>query len=756
MKYSKIFLSLLFALAIAVSAIAKPRIWVSSDMNTDNDPDDKLTLALLLLHADQFDIRGITVKDPDWIREYIFSAYEKDYPGLQEKIGGFPAPSTLEVMEESTRNGAHWEQGFTEDKVFDLETYPTVQKMVEEARQGPIYLLNWGPMNEIAHAVKWLIDQEETATLDNITIISHSTRKEDNSWNYFGDPKAADYVLQMAQQGLVKFYELGASGNPMCRQGEGELDEKLMKSSYLGKVMGLKWQKNGPDFSDGVTFLVLLDYFGGLDRLSSDGDWDPDFTRRAKEALASINHEMERRAAAAASTREDHKISKTPPNIVIVMTDDQGYQDVGTYGAQGFETPHLDQLAAEGARFTRWYAAQPVCSASRAALLTGCYPNRIGIHKALNPQAKHGLHEAETTIAELLKQEGYATAAYGKWHLGHHPEFLPMRHGFDEFFGIPYSNDMWPFHPTYGDEFPPLPLIEGEETIAYLEDQTELTTQLTERAVGFIEKNADRPFFVYLAHPQPHVPLYVSDKFEGKTRRGLYGDVISEIDWSVGQIMDALERNGLTENTLILFTSDNGPWLSYGEHSGSANPLREGKLTTWEGGVRVPAIMRWPGKIPEGTVVEAPVMNIDLLPTLAEIVDTELPAFPIDGENIWPLILNEPGTLHPHEGYYFYFEQNELQAVMIGDWKLYFPHPYRTLSGRQGGRDGLPKPYDTVEAGLELYNVVDDPAETQNLVNVNRDALPRLKEFAEKARRELGDQLTQTEGSENREPGRLH
>ena len=270
------------------------------------------------------------------------------------------------------------------------------------------------------------------------------------------------------------------------------------------------------------------------------------------------------------------KTSKGPPNFVILFADDQGYSDVGVYGAKGFTTPNLDKMASEGMRFTDFYVSQPVCSASRASLLTGCYANRIGIHGALGPKAKHGIHDNEITIAELVKQHDYATAIYGKWHLGHHPQFLPTRHGFDEYFGLPYSNDMWPSHPRKAD-YPPLPLIEEEEIIKIDPDQSQLTTWYTERAVEFIAKNKDRPFLLYVPYTMPHVPLFVSDKFKGKSEQGLYGDVIMEIDWSVGQILDALKKYGLDDNTLVIYTSDNGPWLSYGNHAGLAGPLREGK-----------------------------------------------------------------------------------------------------------------------------------------------------------------------------------
>jgi arylsulfatase A-like enzyme len=303
-----------------------------------------------------------------------------------------------------------------------------------------------------------------------------------------------------------------------------------------------------------------------------------------------------------------------PPNVILIFCDDLGYADVGCYGAKGYKTPNIDRLARQGMRFTDFYVAQAVCSASRAALLTGCYPNRIGIRGALGPQAKVGIHSNEVTIAELLKQRGYATAIYGKWHLGHLPPFLPTRHGFDDYFCLPYSNDMWPHHPTSGTNYPPLPLIEGEKVVQFMPDQTQLTTWYTERAVGFIERNKDRPFFLYVPHSMPHVPLFVSRKFVGKTKRGLYGDVIEEIDWSVGRILSALRQHRLEDNTLVIFTSDNGPWLSYGDHAGSAGHLREGKGTTFDGGARVPFIAKWPGRIPARSVCREPAMTIDILP----------------------------------------------------------------------------------------------------------------------------------------------
>lgn len=453
--------------------------------------------------------------------------------------------------------------------------------------------------------------------------------------------------------------------------------------------------------------------------------------------------------------------SETPPpidypNIIIIFTDDQGYQDVGVFGSPNIQTPHLDKLAAQGVRFTNFRVAQPVCSASRAALLTGTYANRLGIHGALDHRSNHGLNPDETTIAEVVKPLGYRTSIIGKWHLGHHDEFLPTRQGFDEFFGLPYSNDMWPHHPENKNFYPSLPLYENETVIDTLSVQDELTTWYTERAVDFIDRSKDEPFFLYLAHSMPHVPLYVSDKFEGQSERGLYGDVIMEIDWSVGQVIEALERNGIAEQTLVIFTSDNGPWLSYSGHSGSALPLREGKGTAWEGGVRVPFIAWWPGQLPAGGVQQEPAMTIDLLPTIAKLTGGALPANKIDGMDIWPLLQMEEDAVSPQEAYYIYYHQNELQAVIMGQWKLYLPHRYRTIDEEQGFRDdGIPVKYTTTEIEApELYNLHTDISETSDVAAEYPDIVEQMLALAQNARDDMGDRLTETEGRNLREPGR--
>ncbi|WP_190810912.1 sulfatase [Flagellimonas sp. S3867] len=447
-----------------------------------------------------------------------------------------------------------------------------------------------------------------------------------------------------------------------------------------------------------------------------------------------------------------------PPNVVLIFTDDQGYQDVGVFGSPNIKTPHLDEMASEGVKLTSYYSAQAVCSASRAGILTGCYPNRIGIHNALGPDNTHGINSSETTLAEMLKNKGYATAIYGKWHLGHHEQFLPTRHGFDEWFGIPYSNDMWPFHPQQGPifNFPDLPLYENETVIDIVTEQSQLTTQITERSVDFIKRNKDNPFFLYVPHPQPHVPLFVSDKFKGKSERGLYGDVIMEIDWSVGQIMEALKDNGLEENTIVIFTSDNGPWLSYGNHAGSALPLREGKGTGWEGGQREPFIMKYPNKLKAGQEISVPVMAIDILPTIAELTDSKLPEKIIDGKSAWKVITGESKEA-VQEAYFFYYRVNEMFGVRYGKWKLYFPHRYRTMDGQEPGNDGQPGEYRMIDMEeIELYDVENDISETKNVASEHPEVVEKIKLLANTMRTRLGDSLLELEGTETREPGRLN
>ena len=442
------------------------------------------------------------------------------------------------------------------------------------------------------------------------------------------------------------------------------------------------------------------------------------------------------------------KTGTNPPNVVVIFMDDMAYADIGPFGAKAYPTPHLDRMAKEGRKFTDFYVTQAVCSASRAGLLTGCYNVRVGILGALGPKSTHGLNPKEITLAELCKQRGYATACFGKWHLGHHQKFLPLQHGFDEYFGIPYSNDMWPYHPGVRHlpvaerlkKWPHLPLIEGNKIINPTvtgKDQEQITTQLTERSVQFIEKNKDKPFFLYVPHPMVHVPLYVSDKFKGKSKAGLFGDVMMEIDWSVGQILETLRKHQLDKNTLVIFTSDNGPWLSYGDHAGSAGPLREGKGTMFDGGCRESALMWWPGTIPAGSECTTPAMTIDLLPTVAELIGARLPKHPIDGKSIVKLLKGTSDT-SPHEAYYFYYGR-QLQAIRMGKWKLHFPHGYRTMAGRPGGTGGIPTRYSQAKIGLALFDMEKDIGETTDVKAKHPDIVKQLQALGDKMRNELGD-----------------
>ncbi|UUO08845.1 sulfatase [Blastopirellula sp. J2-11] len=453
------------------------------------------------------------------------------------------------------------------------------------------------------------------------------------------------------------------------------------------------------------------------------------------------------------------------PNIVIIFIDDMAYADIGPFGAKDYPTPHLDQLAQEGTVCTDFYVTQAVCSASRAGLLTGCYNIRVGIQGALGPQAKIGINSAETTLAEICKQKGYATACYGKWHLGHHEEFLPLQHGFDDYVGLPYSNDMWPYHPALRNlpkdeqrkRYPDLPLYEKNEIIdteVTPEEQRNLTTLYTEKAVKFIDDNHAKPFFLYVPHSMVHVPLYVSDKFAGKSGAGIFGDVVMEVDWSVGQIIEALRRNKLDENTLVIFTSDNGPWLSYGDHAGSAGPLREGKGTMFDGGCREPTIFWQPGTIPASKTCSTPMMTIDILPTVADLIGAKLPDHKIDGKDIWPIITGQPDAKSPHEAYFFYYG-NQLQAIRSGKWKMHFPHGYRTLNGRPGGKDGLPTNYEQARIGLELFDLESDIGETTDVKESHPEVVARLQKLGDQARADLGDGLTKTKGAGLRPVGRV-
>jgi arylsulfatase A-like enzyme len=451
-----------------------------------------------------------------------------------------------------------------------------------------------------------------------------------------------------------------------------------------------------------------------------------------------------------------------PPNIVIIFTDDQGYGDVGIYGAKGFETPHLDAMAAEGMKFTDFYVGSSVCSPSRAALLTGCYPQRVGIPGVLFPErlntewdptqrrTKTGIHPDENTLPEMLKANGYATGAFGKWHLGHHKQFMPLQQGFDEYLGLPYSNDMRPGKNKGKTPYPPLPLIKGNDVERYMEDdQSMLTTIFTEGAVDFIRRNKDNPFFVYLPHSMPHIPLYASEKFKDHSEKGIYGDVIEEIDWSVGEINRTLKELDLEDNTLVIFTCDNGPWLIFGEHGGSADPLREGKFTTFEGGQRVPCIMKWPAGIPKGSVTDEIASTLDLLPTIAKITGSELPPNKIDGHDISAILEGVEGAISPTEDFFFY-RGWDLEAIRSGKWKLHLPHGYNNVvksdSGNVHGRLNIKSQID-----LALFDLSNDIGETSNIANDNPEIVKSLLSKIEVMKADLGD--SEETGSGKRSSG---
>jgi arylsulfatase A-like enzyme len=468
-----------------------------------------------------------------------------------------------------------------------------------------------------------------------------------------------------------------------------------------------------------------------------------------------------------AAAQKATRFTQSTPNIILILMDDMGYGDIGRTGANQYETPNLNRLASQGMQFTRYYCPQAVSSASRAGLLTGCYPNRIGITGALMPYSNNGINADETTIAEMLKSKGYHTGIIGKWHLGHHKQFLPLQHGFDEYYGIPYSNDMWPVDfdgvpihlkdsTDYKNRYPVLPLVEGNEKageVLTLADQDKLTTTYTERAVKFIEQHKEEHFFLYLPHSMVHIPLGVSEKFRGKSKQGMYGDVMMEVDWSIGEIMKALEKYGLEDNTLIIFTSDNGPWLNFGNHAGSTGGLREGKSTSWEGGQRMPCIMRWPGVIPAGDICSRLATALDVLPTLAEITGAPLPDLKIDGVNILPLMLGDK-TASPRRDFYYYYQQNSLEAVQRDNWKLVLPHKGRTYRGMKPGADGWPGPtgIETIEEA-ELYNLRRDPGEWYDVSAYYPEKVKELEALAEQAREDLGDDLTNSPGKNRRKAG---
>ena len=417
------------------------------------------------------------------------------------------------------------------------------------------------------------------------------------------------------------------------------------------------------------------------------------------------------------------------PNFIIIFCDDLGYGDIGCFGSKKHNTPNIDQMAEEGIKFTSFYVTSGVCTPSRSSLMTGCYPRRVNMHQdaegdcVLFPVGKKGLNPDEITIAELLKDQGYATACIGKWHLGDQPQFLPTRQGFDYYYGIPYSNDMGL---RQGPDQPPLPLLKNEKVIEAPANQNTLTKRYAEQTINFIRENKERPFFIYMPHTMPHNPIHAGEEFRGKSKNAIYGDATEEIDFYTGQIFAELKKLNLDEKTLVIFTSDNGASSNFG---GSNSPLRGWKGSTWEGGMREPFIARWPGKIPPKKVCDELATTMDLLPTFALLAGTKPPTDRIiDGKNIWPLLSAQNNAKTPHEAFYYY-QMDQLQAVRSGNWKLHLPLKPKKRNW------GSHEP----ESPLQLYNLKTDIAESKNIADKHPDIVKRLMTYAEKARQDLGD-----------------
>ncbi len=444
--------------------------------------------------------------------------------------------------------------------------------------------------------------------------------------------------------------------------------------------------------------------------------------------------------------QSDNGRAADQPNVLIILCDDLGYADVGVHSDLDLPTPNLNQLATESIRFADFYVAESVCTASRVGLLTGMYPERVGLSGAIGPASRIGIHAQEQLLPEHLLERGYITAAFGKWHLGDQLPFLPLQHGFKTFFGIPYSNDMWPEHPSHGDKFPPLPLLVNNQVIdneMSMHDQNLLTQKLTDEVVQFVNSAGGRPFFGYVAFPMPHVPLAVSDKFRGRNDGNLYWDVLEELDFSIGRILTSLEENGLVENTIVIFTSDNGPWLSYGNHSGSAAPFRDGKHTLFDGGFRVPCFFRYPKRFPEGRVVEPLVTNLDLLPTLADMIGFEEKlSTDIDGHSVVAQMKGEDLSSPWNE---FHFQKVKRRAVRAGEWKLFLPS--ETHSVIVPGKDGMPGETKNLPIPLSLYRISEDLSESENVVDSHPAVAKRLRSLSSKFDAELA--------RASREPGRV-
>ncbi len=444
------------------------------------------------------------------------------------------------------------------------------------------------------------------------------------------------------------------------------------------------------------------------------------------------------------------------PNIVLINCDDLGYGDLACYGSRKNDTPNLDKLAEEGIRFTDFYMASPVCSPSRGAMMTGCYPPRIGFGDfhgeiVLFPGDDLGLNPEEISMAKVLKSAGYHTFHVGKWHCGDQEGFLPTDHGFDDYYGLPFSNDM--AITEKNKKFPPLPLLHGKEVIQQQPDQRSLTERYTEKCVEFIRDCGNEPFFLYMAHMHVHLPLYAPEHFVKKSRNGDYGACVMAIDWSTGAIVEALKKYGVYENTLIIFTSDNGSRNDFGESNGT---LRGGKRETWEGGQRVPFIVHWKGEISPG-MSDALITSLDLYPSLAAIAGAKIPKDRIiDGIDLSDLILGKTKTSKRKE--FFYYLCNTLEAARVGDWKLHVAKPKVSRETEDVTRDAsvIPKPVidDDVEV-RELYNLRDDPGETNNLYDEYPDIVEMIMGRIRECREDIGDAFTSTKGKNVRKPGKV-